>query len=95
MVDPAQGADGFNVPSLFGLSVGAPYLHAGNARTLEELFAHEFAAHHQGPLADDEFLSSPTNRADQVSLLVSFLLSIDESAPLEPVPSELDFCVSD
>ena len=28
----AQGAGGFNVPSLYGLSVGAPYFHHGQAR---------------------------------------------------------------
>ena len=44
---PAQGSDGFNVPSLFGLAVGAPYFHAGNALTLEASFDDAFAAHHQ------------------------------------------------
>ena len=43
----AQGATGFNPPALVGMMVGAPYLHAGNARTLEEAFSNTFAAHHQ------------------------------------------------
>src|SRR5207253_679175 len=34
----AQGAGGYNVPSLYGLAVGAPYLHHGQAATLQDLF---------------------------------------------------------
>ena len=34
----AQGRGGFNVPSLYGLALGAPYLHHGQANTLEALF---------------------------------------------------------
>ncbi|NVB43813.1 hypothetical protein G6O69_38820 [Pseudenhygromyxa sp. WMMC2535] len=33
----AQGADGYNVPSLLGVGQGAPYLHNGSAESLEEL----------------------------------------------------------
>ncbi len=39
------GATGFNIPSLLGLASGAPYFHAGNARTLEELFDQVFKDH--------------------------------------------------
>src|SRR4051812_8513839 len=51
MVAGAQGAGGvnandftlgYNPPSMLGLSVGAPYFHAGNARTLEEAFSATF-----------------------------------------------------
>lgn len=87
----AQGQTGFNVPSLFGLSVGAPYFHAGNARTLEEVFdAATFARHHQALAAD--FLSDPLQRAQQLQELVAFLLSIDETTAIAPVPDTDDFC---
>jgi len=96
----AQGQTGFNVPSLFGLSVGAPYFHAGNARTLEEVFdSATFARHHQALAAD--FLLDPAQRDAQIAQLVAFLLSIDESTPLEPLlttsadgtPLNHDFCI--
>ena len=34
-----QGAGGYNVPALYGLAAGAPYLHHGQARTLKDVFA--------------------------------------------------------
>src|SRR5262249_44758281 len=33
----AEGRAGFNVPSLYGLALGAPYLHHGQAPTLDDL----------------------------------------------------------
>ncbi|HEY1534061.1 MAG TPA: hypothetical protein VGF76_08575, partial [Polyangiaceae bacterium] len=91
MTSPAQGQMGFNVPSLFGLSVGAPYFHAGNARTLEEVFDSDaFARHHQA-LARD-FLSDPASRGMQLQELVAFLLSIDETTAILAVPDGDDFC---
>jgi DNA-binding beta-propeller fold protein YncE len=97
----AQGQSGFNVPPLFGLSVGAPFFHAGNARTLEELFdSATFARHHQA-LAPG-FLADPATRDAQVAQLVAYLLAIDESTTLEPIPTtnaqgaptNYDFCQS-
>jgi DNA-binding beta-propeller fold protein YncE/mono/diheme cytochrome c family protein len=94
----AQGQMGFNIPTLFGLSLGAPYFHAGNARTLEEAFdSKTFAQHHQALSAD--FLM-PGASPDSIRDLVTFLLSIDESTPLEPLPTvdpaglpiSYDFC---
>jgi YVTN family beta-propeller protein len=73
MTAGAQGATGFNPPSLVGMVTGAPYFHAGNARTLEEAFSTTFAKHHQAHSA----LFAPT--ADQVKQLTAFLLAIDES----------------
>ena len=95
----AQGPMGFNVPSLFGLSLGAPYFHAGNARTLEEVLdSATFARHHQA-LAPG-FLEAASSSDDPVKDLVAFLLSIDENTTLEPlptlddanVPTNYDFC---
>jgi YVTN family beta-propeller protein len=42
MMTPAQGATGFNIPSLLGMVTGAPYFHAGGARTLEEALSFPF-----------------------------------------------------
>ncbi len=98
MLTLAQGARGFNVPSLFGLSLSAPYFHAGNARTLEEVFDSTFQAHH-GVLAP-QFLASSSQREVQIAQLVSFLLSIDQGTELQPLPTtnaagkplNYDFC---
>ena len=86
MSTAAQGASGFNPPSLLGLSTGAPFFHAGNARTLEETFDVAFDAHHSAfatNFLDDSL--DPTIRATQVRQLVAYLLSIDEdTAAVEP-----------
>jgi hypothetical protein len=83
----ALGGSGFNVPSLLGLSTGAPYFHAGNARTLEELFDPAFKAHYQA--IDPTFLEDEATRPEKIRALVSYLLSLEESADaaLDPVPS--------
>lgn len=92
MTTIAQGKDGFSVPSLFGLAVGAPYFHAGNARTLEEAFDDKFSKHHQS--VGKAFLSSPGQRSEELRNLVEFLLSIDEGTESEVVPPGYDFCVN-
>jgi len=73
---------GFNPPSLLGLQVGAPYFHAGNARSLEEGFNALFVKHHQSAIAQ---VFSPT--AAQVKQLVAFLLSIDGSTTPIAIPA--------
>lgn len=88
MTTAAQGnADtgrGFNPPSLLGMQVGAPYFHAGNARTLEELFDDTlFKSHHQSAIAQ-VFTMDATKRQQ----LVAFLLSIDEDEPTVAVPAK-------
>lgn len=91
MTTVAQGATGFNVPSLLGLSVGAPYFHAGNARTLEEAFHQTFDAHLLA-LQPDLPLAA---RTTVIQALVQFLLSIgDETASEWPMPgtTEHDLC---
>jgi hypothetical protein len=92
MTTIAQGKDGFSVPSLYGLAVGAPYFHAGNARSLEELFDDNFSAHHQSILAS--FLSTQGPQRDEdIRNLIEFLLSIDDTTTTGAVPAEYDFCV--
>jgi hypothetical protein len=80
----AQGATGFNPPALVGMMVGAPYLHAGNARTLEEAFSNTFAAHHQSLAAN--FLVDGAGRNEQLRQIVAFVLSIDDSTTAIDVP---------
>ena len=86
----AQGKDGFSVPSLFGLAVGAPYFHAGNARTLEEAFGAGFEQHHRNLAISvpTDFLTDPAD----VGYLIEFLLSLDETTSTEDIPSAMDFC---
>ncbi len=82
----AQGGTGFNVPSLVGMASGAPYFHAGNARTLEEAFGVIFEGHHQAFAAN--FLDpSDTMRVDQIRQLTAFLLSIDDDAAVSALPA--------
>lgn len=87
MTTPAQGAAdtsrGYNPPSLLGMAVGAPYFHAGNARTLEELFSALFVKHYQSPVAS-VFTPSET----QVKQLVAYILSIDEDEPTVGIPNK-------
>jgi hypothetical protein len=87
MVTGGQGiADtgrGFNPPSLLGMQVGAPFYHAGNARTLEEVFSDLFLKHHQSAIAS-VFAPTPA----QVKQMVAYILSIDESEAPFPIPAK-------
>jgi hypothetical protein len=84
---------GFNPPSLLGVQVGAPYFHAGNARTLEEVFDGLFLKHHQSSVAQ---VFAPD--ATEVRQLVAYLLSIDESEATFAIPAKGmgggDLCVA-
>jgi hypothetical protein len=91
MATGAQGAGGvnandftagYNPPSLLGLQVGAPYFHAGNARSLEEALGATFQGHYQSALAQ---IFSPTPA--QVKQLVAYLLSIDGNTAQIPIPT--------
>lgn len=90
----AQGATGYNPPSLVGVATGAPYFHGGNARTLEEVFSPTFNAHARA--FSQGFLSDPKTRAAQVRQLVAFLLSLDDgAAPVgasTAIPFETELC---
>jgi YVTN family beta-propeller protein len=87
MVTGGQGAAatgrGFNPPSLLGMSVGAPYFHAGNARTLEEAFSTTFVKHHQSAVAN---IFTPD--ATQVKQLTAYILSIDEDEAPFMIPAK-------
>lgn len=89
MSTPAQGLTGFSPPGVIGMGLGAPYFHAGNARTLEELFSTVFQAHYQAFSAN--FLTNAGSRDADVRNLVSFLLSIDDDTMIVPVQGGLSF----
>lgn len=83
----AQGNGGFNVPSLYGLAVGAPYLHHGQARTLRDVFSDSrWVAHLKA--GNSNFAPSAANIDD----LIAYLLSIDAEATEIPVPEPFDAC---
>jgi YVTN family beta-propeller protein len=89
MTTPAQGLTGFSPPGLVGMGLGAPYFHAGNARTLEELFATVFQSHYQAFSAN--FLTNAATRDQDVANMVQFVLSIDDDTMIVPVRGMLSF----
>jgi hypothetical protein len=82
----AEGRVGYNVPSLYGLALGAPYLHHGQAPTLGDLFSdtrwnfHTSAANANFSLT----LAQPGKIAD----LTAFLLSIDATTAEVALPND-------
>ncbi|MBS2019391.1 MAG: YncE family protein [Deltaproteobacteria bacterium] len=80
----AGGATGFSPPSLLGLVLAGPLLHAGQARTLEALFSDTFVSHHRALAAN--FLTGGT-AATEREQLIHFLLSIDDTTPVIVTPS--------
>ena len=87
----AQGVDGFNVPSLLCIGMGAPYLHHGAAETLEDLLdpSGAFVDH----LRAGNQVFSPS--ATQVANLIAFLRSIDDDTPTIATPVGQNFCPTD
>ncbi|MEY4531415.1 MAG: hypothetical protein RLZZ156_2136 [Deinococcota bacterium] len=84
----AQGNfSGFNIPSLYGLSAGAPYLHHGQAKTLTDLFTNPRWEKHLTAGKADFTL----NRADAANL-EDFLFSIDAKTPEIVLPAQADKC---
>lgn len=91
MTTASQGnqtdGNGFNPPSLFGTALGAPYLHGGQAATLESLFSTTFAAHYQALAPNFLADADPAVRAQKVDQLVQYLLSIDEGTATVGIPN--------
>jgi len=85
--NPAGEGRGYNPPSLLGLSSGAPYLHAGNARTLEALFADPFGTHFRALAPNFLTQTDPAELARRKEALIYFLLSIDEQTPYPAIPN--------
>ena len=76
----AFGVNGFNVPSLLSINYHAPYLHRGQAQTLEEVFP----LHGLGPegsgFPPTTTIQTQLTAAQRADLLV-FLKSIDGTTP--------------
>jgi len=89
----AQGRLGYNVPSLYGLAVGAPYLHHGGAVDLANLFDNPaWQAHITA--GNPVWLASgtPAELAGKKADLAAFLLSIDAVTAEQPLPAGFDGC---
>jgi YVTN family beta-propeller protein len=83
----ALGADGFNVPSSLSINYSAPYLHRGQAQTLEAVFPlHGLGP--QGALFPPTTTIATTLSGAQQSDLLVFLKAIDGTTP--PFRSEGD-----
>jgi hypothetical protein len=87
---PAQGQGGFNIPSLYGLSVGAPYFHHGQAATLAAVLTDPLWSAHR-TAGNPSFAPS----AGQVADLISYLYSIDADAPEPALRAGFDGCPSE
>jgi DNA-binding beta-propeller fold protein YncE len=83
--DVAQGRAGYNVPSLYGLAVGAPYLHHGQAPSLEELFSDPKWTSHTNAGNTNFFLTLA--ESGKLADLIKFLLSIDSSTLEISIPN--------
>ena len=74
---------GYNPPGLLGMAVAAQYLHAGNARKLDELLSPLFVEQTTALTQNVNFLL----QAGDVDNLVAFVLSIDETTTTLSVPA--------
>jgi hypothetical protein len=74
----ANGALGFNVPSLISVFAGTPYLHDGSAQTLEDVLAN--VTHRSAGTGGVDTLTRRDDRRD----LIEFLKSIDAATPPFP-----------
>lgn len=82
----AEGRAGYNVPSLYGLALGAPYLHHGQAQTLPELFTDARWSFHTN--AGNANMSVVLSQPGKLDDLVAFLLSIDAATPEIAIPTD-------
>ena len=73
VVTTANGALGFNVPSLLSVFAGAPYFHSGGAPTLADVLAN--VTHRSAGTGGVDTLSNAADR-DKVA---KFLESIDQA----------------
>lgn len=87
----AQGQfAGYNIPSLYGLQVGAPFMHHGQAATLEEFLDPSGAWQFHLNAGNTNF--SATLTAGELDDLVNFLLSIDATTSEFAVPANSEEC---
>ena len=87
----AQGEfAGYNIPSLYGLQVGAPFMHHGQAADLAEFL--EPGGAWEDHLNAGNAVFSPTLSAADVDDLVNFLLSIDADTTEFAIPATSEEC---
>ena len=82
----SQGRAGYNVPSLYGLALGAPYLHHGQAPSLSELFTDPRWSFHTN--AGNANFSVALGQTGEVDDLSAYLLSIDATTPELAIPTD-------
>jgi hypothetical protein len=82
----AEGRLGYNVPSLYGLALGAPYLHHGGAATLQELFDDPAWATHASAGNPNWLQGDAATVAQRKADIISFLLSIDATEAEQQLP---------
>lgn len=81
----SQGRAGYNVPSLYGLALGAPYFHHGQAATLTDLFSDaRWQFHTNAGNANFALALAQPGKLDD---LIAFLTSIDANTQEIAVPS--------
>jgi YVTN family beta-propeller protein len=92
----AQGRGGYNIPSLYGLSTGSPYLHHGGAETLEELLSPDPGSPWKSHLlaGNESFLIGPDvgQQAIMIRQLIAFIRSIDGGTDEQALPNGHDAC---
>ena len=82
----AEGRAGYNVPSLYGLALGAPYLHHGQAPSLPDLFTNERGSSTRTRATRTS--ACMLADATKVDDLIAFLSSIDASTAELAVPTD-------
>ncbi|MCE9624996.1 MAG: YncE family protein [Deltaproteobacteria bacterium] len=86
----AQGnLNGYNVPPLLGTSLNAPFLHHGQARTLQDLLQDPSWADHL-KVANAAFSLAAGQETEDLS---NFLLSIDATTPAFDQADAVDVCL--
>jgi len=81
----SEGRAGFNVPSLYGLALGAPYLHHGQSPTLDDLFTNTAWGFHTNAGNANFSVELTGTKVDD---LIAFLFSIDASTPEIALPTD-------
>jgi YVTN family beta-propeller protein len=83
----AQGRLGYNVPSLYGLQLGAPYLHHGGAKTLDDLFDDPRWEEHLAAGSAVWLVGDDEEVAQRKEDLKAFILSIDATTEEQSLPT--------
>jgi hypothetical protein len=83
----AEGRAGFNVPSLYGVALGAPYLHHGQAATLADLFTDPKWDLHTNA-GNRNFSQTVLTDAGAVADLSAYLKSIDPATAEIALPTD-------